>query len=41
MTRIAVGILLVAIVLVSIRFKMWQCEEMFPNSSLTACVLWK
>lgn len=41
MARIAVGILLVVIVLASVKFKMWQCEEMFPNSSLTACILWK
>ena len=41
MNRIVVAILLVAIVFASIRFKMWQCEEMFPNSSLTACLFWK
>jgi hypothetical protein len=22
-------------------FKAWQCSEMFPNSSLVACLFWK
>lgn len=41
MRGLAVGILLVAVVLVSVKFKMWQCEEMFPNSSIAACLFWK
>lgn len=22
-------------------FKAWQCEQMFPNASLLACIFWK
>lgn len=33
---------LVAIVcFIAFFVRMWQCEEMFPNASLLACLLWK
>lgn len=34
------GIFLIAIVLVSLYFKSWQCAEMFPNANRWACIMW-
>ncbi len=33
--------LVIIIALSAIKLRMWQCEELFPNSSTLACVMWK
>jgi len=35
-TIVVVGVVITVIVY----FRMWQCEELFPNASLLACVFW-
>jgi predicted type IV restriction endonuclease len=29
------------LVLAAIGFKVWQCDELFPEADTLACVLWK
>lgn len=33
---VAIGLAIIA----ELCFKAWQCGEMFPNSSLLACIFW-
>ena len=32
---------ILAVVLATIGFRVWQCEELFPEADIVACVLWK
>jgi len=41
MNKIVTVVIFTAIIFASVKFKMWQCEEMFPNANLTACLFWK
>ena len=34
-------VLLIAVIAASFYFKKWQCEQMFPNADIVACLFWK
>ena len=40
LTLIIFGAAVFAVLAVAVKFKAWQCEEMFPNANLTACIFW-
>lgn len=41
MRTLAYVLIVSAIILISIQFKMWQCSELFPDASVAACLFWK
>lgn len=32
---------LVAVIVAGIYIKSWQCDELFPHASTTACLFWR
>ena len=41
MKELGLGVLFVALFVVGVYVKAWQCGEMFPQANLLACILWK
>jgi hypothetical protein len=41
MDRIFVYAIFAVMIVGAIYLRVWQCEEMFPNANLMACLLWK
>jgi hypothetical protein len=40
-TTLSMIAIAVAFVVAAFYFKSWQCGELFPESSLMACLLWR
>lgn len=41
MKNVGLVVLFAALIFAGIYVKAWQCEEMFPNADLMACLFWK
>ena len=41
MKNIGVALVLIIVIFAAFYFRAWQCQEMFPQARLVACLFWK
>ena len=41
MKNIGLVVLFAIVIFAAFYFRAWQCQEMFPQASLVACLFWK